>query len=153
MVAVLVFGLAANAQSNAIGARIGADDGYGAELSYLHDLGSNRLELDLGLSIRNKGDLHDYTSFALTGVYQWRGNISGGFGWFAGPGAQFRYFNWKHDNSDGNIGLSIVGQVGVEYVFSAAPFQISLDWRPRFDILPGTEFQADGVGLGIRFMF
>ena len=153
MAAVLAFGFAANAQSNAIGARIGADDGFGAEISYQRNLGSNRLELDLGLSMRNKNDGADYTSFALTGVYQWRGTISGGFGWFAGPGAQFRYFSWEYANNNDKMGLSVVGQVGVEYVFPGLPLQVSLDWRPRFDILPETQFTAAGVGLGIRFLF
>ena len=60
--AVFVLSMTANAQNN-LGVRIGGGQGYGAELSWQHGLGANRLELDLGWG---SGDNH--TDFTLTGI-------------------------------------------------------------------------------------
>lgn len=52
---------------NALGLRLGDNDGFGAELSYQRKLsGNNRLELDLGF--RNS-DYYD--ALKLAAIYQW----------------------------------------------------------------------------------
>ncbi|MBO7464727.1 MAG: hypothetical protein J6T56_02615 [Bacteroidales bacterium] len=146
--AFVTIGTFANAQ-NALGVRLGGGQGYGAELSWQTGLGGNRLELDLGL---RTGD--HFTAFNLYGIYQWTGTISGNFGWFAGVGAALGYRNWEHDfDGDGNIDIAAVGQAGLEYNFQAVPIQLSLDIRPKFFILPETEFHWGDIALGIRFRF
>ena len=149
MAAALAMAATANAQSNALGARIGGGQGYGAELSYQRGLGGNRLEADLGLRL---GD--HFTAFNLTGIYQWTGTIAGNFGWYAGVGASAGFWTWEsgHD-SDGNIGLAIAAQAGLEYNFQAMPIQLSLDIRPKFYLLPSTDFHWGDIALGIRYRF
>lgn len=149
MAAALAMAATANAQSNALGARIGGGQGYGAELSYQRGLGGNRLEADLGLRL---GD--HFTAFNLTGIYQWTGTIAGNFGWYAGVGASVGFWSWEsgHD-SDGNIGLAIAAQAGLEYNFQAVPIQLSLDIRPKFYLLPSTDFHWGDIALGIRYRF
>ena len=133
----LAFATAASAQSRALGIRAT----YGGELSYQHYMGSsNFLEADLGFA------LHD--GFVLTGIYDFILGQSGGFSFYAGPGAQLAF--WDTPDYSG-IGLGIAGQLGVEYVFPA-PIGVSLDWRPRFDFIHGG-FGYSSVALSLRYMF
>lgn len=145
LVAIVSFGFAANAQ-NALGVRLGGGQGYGAELSFQTGLFGSRCEFDLGL---NSGD--NYTHFNLTGIYQWTGEIGSGFGWYAGVGASLGYWNAK--NVDADIALALAGQAGIEYNFNAIPIQLSLDIRPKFYLIPSTDFHWGDVALGIRYRF
>ncbi len=147
--AVFTMAATANAQDNALGVRVGGGQGYGAELSWQHGLGGNRLELDLGW---NSGDNH--TAFSLTGIYQWTGEIGSGFGWYAGIGARLAYWSWEagHDHAS-DIALALAGQAGIEYKFSAIPIQLSLDIRPCFYLIPDTDFHWGDIALGIRYCF
>ena len=124
---------AVNAQS--LGARLG----YGVELSYQHLLGDNRLELDLGLSDFAGG-------LNLAGTYQWVKPLEDNFSWYYGVGAGLALW-------DNIFGLAALGQLGIEYNFSSAPIQLSLDWRPGLTIVPSVGFWATSVGFGIRYRF
>lgn len=149
IVAVFTMAATANAQDNALGVRVGGGQGYGAELSWQHGLGGNRLELDLGWG---SGDNH--TDFSLSGIYQWTGDIGSGFGWYAGVGARLCYWSWEAGhNSDSDIALALAGQLGIEYKFSAIPIQLSLDIRPCFFLIPETQFHWGDIALGIRYCF
>ena len=72
---LMLAGLAFTAQGqmiskNALGLRLGDNDGFGGEISYQRGLsGNNRLELDLGF--RNGGKNDGYDAFKLAGLYQW----------------------------------------------------------------------------------
>jgi len=146
LVAVFALATTVNAQNN-LGVRLGGGQGYGAELSYQHGLGSNRLELDLGWSNNDS-----WSSISLTGIYQWMGEISGNFGWYAGVGAHVGI--WTYDYSDDtDIALALAGQAGIEYKFDAVPIQLSLDIRPRFYLIPDTDFHWGDIALGIRYCF
>ncbi len=149
IVAVFAMSTAANAQLSGIGVRLGGGQGFGAELSTLWNFG-NRTEIDLGWS---NNDHH--TSFTLTGIYQWTGEIGSGFGWFAGVGARVAYWSYEsgYGDSDSDIALALAGQAGIEYKFSAIPIQLSLDIRPAFYLLPNTDFHWGDIALGIRYMF
>ncbi|MBQ2508288.1 MAG: hypothetical protein II532_00780 [Bacteroidales bacterium] len=146
LVALVTLGFTANAQ-NALGVRIAGGDGYGAELSYLHGMGTGRLELDLGYAGNDWG-----SAFSLTGTYQYVGNITGPFNWFAGVGGHLGFWTYNNGN-DADFSLALVGQLGIEFVPSAIPFQFSLDVRPRFYLIPQTDFYWGGVALGIRYVF
>lgn len=135
---------AANAQ-NALGVRLGGGQGYGAELSFQTGLFGSRCEFDLGL---NSGD--NYTHFNLTGIYQWTGDIAAGFGWYAGVGASLGYWS-AGNNSD--IALALAGQAGIEYKFNAIPIQLSLDIRPKFYVIPSTDFHWGDIAFGVRYCF
>lgn len=159
---IMLFGIAISSQAqniskNALGLRLGDSDGFGGEISYQRGLSSNnRLELDLGF--RNS---KNYDAFKLTGIYQWVWNIEGGFNWYAGVGGGIG--SWSHnndkyyDNSDdsGTI-LFVAGDLGIEYNFSEAPIQLSLDIRPELyfnsDNYRDDSFGPD-IALGIRYKF
>jgi hypothetical protein len=160
--AFMLLGLAFSAQAqdiskNALGLRLGDNDGFGGEISYQRGMGSNnRLEFDLGW--RNSKDVD---AFKLVGLYQWVWNIDGGFNWYAGVGAGVG--SWSFDAPDGYNGkdsgsfVLAAGDLGIEYNFQEAPIQLSLDFRP--EIYFGGDYAdfRDGFGpdiaLGIRYKF
>jgi opacity protein-like surface antigen len=152
--AIMLMGLAFAAQAqdiseNALGLRLGSNDGFGAEISYQRALGSNnRLELDLGF--RNNNDVD---AFKLAGIYQWVWNIEGGFNWYAGVGGGIG--SWNNNNLDDNgTFVFAAGDIGIEYSFQEAPILLSLDFRPE---IGGSGYYNNNYGsdiaLGVRFKF
>ena len=145
LVAVVALGTSAMAQNN-LGARLGVGYGVGAELSWQHGLGGNRMEWDLGISS------HDKWGYAnLTGIYQWTWNITGGLGWYAGVGANLSILTGDYSG----FGLGIDGQVGLEYNFNI-PLQLSLDFRPAWHLIGKDDYRGlgwGGLNLGIRYRF
>lgn len=137
---------------NAIGLRIGDNDGFGAEVSYQLGLSQeNRLELDLGLRSGS-----NFSGFKLAGIYQWVWNIDGGFNWYAGPGAGLGSYSYKATQSREKVTKTfafIGGDIGIEYIFDI-PLMLSLDFRPEFAL--GNDFNDDlgfDIALGIRYRF
>jgi len=156
--AFMLAGLAfsTNAQDrNALGLRLGDNDGFGGEVSYQRLLGdNNRLELDLGWR-----DSKHYDALKLTALYQWVWNIEGGFNWYAGVGGGVGTWEFDHvapgyNGDDSGTFLFAAGDIGIEYNFDI-PLQLSLDFRP--EIYFGDDFREDDFGpdiaLGIRFKF
>ena len=156
--AFMLLGLAFSAQAqdiskNALGLRLGDNDGFGGELSYQRGLGdNNRLELDLGW--RNSKHVD---AFKLTGLYQWVWNIDGGLNWYAGVGGGVGSYNRDYyDNRDYNNGVFAfaAGDIGLEYNFDF-PLLISLDFRPEFGGNGGyykNNYGSD-VALALRYQF
>ena len=154
--AVMLIGLtitthAQDISKNALGLRLGSNDGFGAEVSYQKRLSdANRLELDLGWRSSNSVD-----AFKLAGLYQWVWNIEGGFNWYAGLGAGVG--RWSVDNNNVKISDTFffaAGDIGIEYNFDEAPIQLSLDFRPEFG---GNGYYKNNYGsdiaLAIRYKF
>ena len=140
--------------NNAIGLRLGDNDGFGGEISYQHALGSNnRLEVDLGIRSGN-----DYDGFKLAGLYQWVWNIDGGFNWYAGVGGglgSYSFDNVPNGFDDSETFVFAAGDIGIEYNFDI-PLILSLDARPEIGF--GDEFYGNDdldfdIALGIRYQF
>ncbi|GFD75293.1 MULTISPECIES: hypothetical protein [Tenacibaculum] len=140
----------ANAQeisNNAIGLRLGDNDGFGAEITYQRRLSdANRLEIDLGL--RNGSN---YDGFKATGLYQWVWQLENRFNWYAGAGGGLGHWNVKNVDASETY-IFAAGVVGIEYNFDI-PLMLSLDYRPEIgfgDYYDG--FNSD-FGLSIRYQF
>ena len=159
--AFMLLGLAFSTQAqdiskNALGLRLGDNDGFGGEISYQRGLSdNNRLELDLGWR-----DGNGYSAFKLAGLYHWVWNIEGGFNWYAGVGggtgswkAKDFYVNGEKFKGDSNTVLFAAGDIGIEYNFDI-PLQLSLDFRPEIYFSDGVndDFGPD-IALGIRYRF
>ncbi|MDD3723506.1 MAG: hypothetical protein PHW92_13650 [Lutibacter sp.] len=155
--AVFLLGIifTANSQDiarNALGIRLGDNDGFGAEISYQHELSqATRLELDLGFRSNNYSD-----AFKLTGIHQWVWNIDDGFNWYAGFGAGIG--SWSSDNNytgdkDDGLFINVDGNIGIEYNFDI-PLLISLDFRPEIGIIGdyGKDTDLD-IALSLRYQF
>lgn len=137
---------------NAIGLRLGDNDGFGTEISYQRALGgNNRLEADLGWRS------HDYVdAFRLTGLYQWVWNLDGGFNWYAGAGAgvgsvSYDDEHFGHDDNDDFFAL-LAGDIGLEYNFDF-PLLLSLDFRPEFGLNDYNDDLSFDIALGVRYQF
>lgn len=152
--AIMLFGLAFTAQAqdiskNALGLRLGSNDGFGGEISYQRALSNdNRLELDLGWR-----DSKNVDAFKLAGIYQWVWNIDGNFNWYAGVGGGLGSWNRDYDNTSDTF-VFAAGDIGIEYGFEEAPILLSLDFRPEFG---GGGYYNNNYGsdiaLGIRYQF
>lgn len=135
---------------NALGLRLGDNDGFGGEISYQRALGSsNRLEADLGW--RNSRHVD---AIKLAGLYQWVWNIDGGFNWYAGVGGGLGSWRYNRDDqSDSGTFAFLAGDIGIEYNFNI-PLLISLDFRPEFG---GNGYYENNygsdIGLGLRYQF
>ena len=109
---------------------------------------------------------------AVEGIFssRWRGlNVTGlyeihkqafdvpGLNWYYGGGGHIGFWNgndvaWFNDNND-YVVIGVDGILGLEYNFAEIPFNISLDYKPAFNIIGYTGFWADGGALSIRYTF
>ena len=131
---VLGFAVAASAQPKALGLRLG----YGAELSYQHNVGSNFIEADLGLA--------SFKSLQVAATYNFNiAEFGQGFKFYAGPGIGLGFAE--------QLSVGIAGQAGIEYDFDF-PLQLSLDVRPQLGLV-NQHFGIWGwyPHLGIRYRF
>lgn len=155
---LLVFGITAglwsasnstaNAQDykHALGGRLGAANGITFKTFVTGDRA-----LDFILNFQSK---KDYSYFRFTGLYEIHQPINNapGLQWYYGPGATIGTRRFKPaDESD--LLLSVDGVLGLDYKFNGAPINLSLDWKPAIEVTPDTEFNAEGIGLSIRFTF
>ncbi len=157
LVATMLLGLACSSQGqniskNALGLRLGDNDGFGGEVSYQRKFTTNnRLELDLGW--RNSNNVG---SLKLAGLYQWTWNIDNGFNWYAGVGGGLGSWSYdKNNSSDKGTFAFVAGDLGIEYDFDV-PLQISLDIRPEL-YFNSSSYRTNNFGpdiaLGIRYRF
>lgn len=157
LLASMLFGMVLCAQGqnfskNALGLRLGSNDGFGTEISYQARLSAkNRLELDLGLRNDKYEDI-----IKIAGIYQWVWNLDGGLNWYAGIGGGAG--TWRYDNNEYNDNGAfafVAGDLGIEYNFDF-PLQLSLDVRPEF-YLNSASYVDDNYGtdvaLGVRYRF
>ena len=126
----------ANAQQNALGVKFGD----GADLSYQRTLGGiNRLELNLGLSSLDNGNL------AVAGLYQWVWNLAGDFNWYAGAGAGAVFAS--------DFGFNVLGNIGIEYNFNF-PLQLAIDYTPALSVIPSVDAHFNrGFRFAARWRF
>jgi hypothetical protein len=138
---------------HAIGVRLGGSSYgyYGGEITYQHGFGDkNRLEIDLGA--RNH---KNYSHLGVSFIYHWVWNITDGLNWYVGPGAQLGLYNGKQNNYYSGFGISVGGQIGLEYDFNThgTPILLSLDARPMWNFLGDTRGFGYGAALGIKYVF
>ena len=146
---VLGFAVAASAQPKALGLRFG----YGAELSYQHNMGgANFLEADLGL-----GEFKFFNAAVAYNfmIAQPSWTSRGTWGFYAGPGAGLGLGigNDGNGNKHNYFTLSAAGMVGLEYTFWF-PLQLSVDFRQHigFGFGKGMWFPSS-VGISARYRF
>lgn len=126
---------------NAIGIRVGDNNGFGTEINYQRAISeNNRLEFGLGWNSSSKAN-----GFKLTGIYQWVWNIDGDFNWYAGAGGGV-------GSSKSNSFIFVAGDVGIEYDFDI-PLLISLDIRPEIGFGNYRNDLGFDIGLGLRYQF
>jgi hypothetical protein len=86
--------------------------------------------------------------FGLGALYEKHQLIGGtpAFTWFYGGGGFVGFEN-------GQTWLGPMGVIGLDYKFSNAPLNLSLDWKPELDFIPTIDFVPDAFALTARFTF
>lgn len=155
---IAVMAIAGVAYAAAQPRAIGANLGYGIDLSYQHSLGAaNMIDLSVNVPFFN--------GIGATCTYDWIDpfgtsvpwNEKGEWHWYMGVGAGAGMYNFKAPLV-GYVGA--VGHIGIEYDFWF-PMQLSVDYRPNIGVAFGkdvkTNFNLDGlisgITLGIRYLF
>lgn len=146
---LLLFMSIGEAQVNskqAVGLRLGASEGFAAEISYQITISNyNRLEFDFGWRSADS-----YDGYRLVGLYQWVWNINSSLDWYTGGGAGYSNFNF---NTGGNEGVPFFsGIIGIE-LQTNLPLQITADLRPQFNLNSKVDFTELDFGLGVRYQF
>ena len=135
--------VAAQDYKNAFGLRLGYDSG----LTLKHFISpASALEGILSFS-------PNY--FQLTGLYEYQQPIPNapGLDWFVGAGAHLGSVHKKEYHHGRFLaGLDLIG--GLEYTFPSAPFNISLDWKPTFNLTNSyNDYWYAGLALSLRYTF
>ncbi|HZW62252.1 MAG TPA: hypothetical protein VFF15_01265 [Flavobacteriaceae bacterium] len=151
IVGCISFTTAQSISPNAIGLRLGDNDGFGAEISYQRGLGdNNRLEFDLGWRSGK-----NYDGFKLTGLYQWVWVLDGNFNWYAGAGGgigSYSFDDVPNGVDDSESFAFVAGDIGIEYNFDI-PLLLSLDFRPEIGFGDFNDDLDFDIALGIRYQF
>lgn len=100
-----------------------------------------------------------YKGFEITGLYEIHNPFVNAdrLKWYYGAGAHLGFYNGENtdwDDDEGNyasLGLDLI--LGLEYSFEAVPVNLSLDWKPEFNLFGYSKFIGDGVALSVRFIF
>ncbi|MEM1324569.1 MAG: hypothetical protein AAGI23_01380 [Bacteroidota bacterium] len=152
---ILTFLITANAQRNydtAIGARLG----YPISLSlkrYISDAGA--IEANLGF----RGNV-SYNWIVVSGAYLHHKSFNidelPSLNWYYGGGASVYFWSYDTDflrSQYGSTTIGLQGYLGVEYTFSEAPINITLDWVPTIFVNGFTSGFGGRYGsLGIRYV-
>ena len=134
---------------------IGANLGYGIDLSYQHSLGeANMIDLSINIPF--------FEGIGATATYDWVNpfgavipwDYEGQWNWNLGVGAGLGIYGFKAPA----FYAGVVGHVGISYDFWF-PMQLSLDYRPNIGIVGGegitfnTSGLYSGITLGVRYLF
>lgn len=155
---VFAMATAAVAQPRAIGARLGGN----IEFSYQHSLAQGNMMVDLTAGVTNVWN--NWAHADLTAMFDWVWAIgASNWNWYVGPGVGvgFNYGRAWNDYGYLPVSLAIGGQIGIEYQFGI-PLNISLDWRPMFNVLGFVRGDATAypfynyfysAAIGLRYRF
>jgi len=88
----------------------------------------------------------------VTGLYEIHYDINdvNGLKWYVGPGAHVGFYDNKYG---GGTSIGIDGVLGLDYKFSEAPINLSIDWQPSFEFGNnyGNGFTGNWGGFAIRY--
>ena len=134
---------------NAMGLRIGDNNGLAYELSYqryLNDFKNQRLELGFGL--KNSRAL-EYIK--LVGLHEFVSKLTGDYSWYIGTGGGIAAF--ENSLIKDNTGL-IAAVFGIEHSTPEVPILFSLDFRPEYSFNDEYSTTIDfDIALSIRIQF
>ena len=146
---VLLWGFQCKAQDYNTG--IGLRAGYWSGLTLKHFINKNA-------ALEGLFDSR-WHGFNLTGLYEIHNQAfeTDRLNWYYGGGAHIGFYDTTNKSWNDNSGnysiVGIDGILGIEYNFKEVPINLSLDWKPAFNLTGGTGFWGDGGALSIRYIF
>lgn len=149
LIIALFFGLKSNAQdyNTGIGLRGGAWNG----LTVKHFLNEKA-------AVEGLFDSR-WHGFNLTGLYEIHNQAfnTERLNWYYGAGAHIGFYDSQYKRWGDNTGnysvIGIDGILGLEYNFKEIPINLSIDWKPTFNLSGYSGFWGDGGALSIRYIF
>ncbi|MGM0613133.1 MAG: hypothetical protein ACQESM_06465 [Bacteroidota bacterium] len=95
----------------------------------------------------------------ITGLYEIHGRAfqTDRLNWYAGFGGHIGFWDgnnakWGDDEKSYTV-IGIDGILGMEYNFVEIPFNLSVDWKPAFNLFGYSGFWGGGGALSIRYIF
>lgn len=147
ILAIIVSSIALNAQSYKTG--VGIRGGLSNGLTVKHFIsGSNAIEGIL--STRWKG-------FNITGLYEFNNSLpEEGLDWYYGVGGHIGFWDGRYNNAwfKENRTYTVIGVdgiIGIEYTFTDIPLNLSLDYKPAFNLVGYSGFWGDEFALSVRY--
>jgi opacity protein-like surface antigen len=143
---LILFSAASHSQDyrNAVGIRLGLSNG----ISLKHFFSTNKAVEGI-LTVRWGG-------YNLTGLVEKHRSIfdTDGLYLFYGAGLHMGSFSnsWFNDTNNHTV-IGLDGIIGFEYVFRDLPLNVSLDYKPAFNLFGNTGFWGDEVALTGRYIF
>lgn len=151
---LLVIGMSTHSQAQnyntGIGLRGGTSQGITVK-SFLNQ--TNAIE----------GILHTrWNGLLVTGLYEIHKNIPNAKGlmWYYGAGAHVGFWDdrvdrrppWARENKSYTVlGADLI--IGLDYTIPNSPVNLSLDYKPAFNLIGYSGVWADGVALSLRFVW
>jgi hypothetical protein len=148
----LAFAQVTKAQSYTTGIGLRLTNWYGLTIKH-HLSEANAIE----------GILHTrWGGLLITGLYEHHFPAFGqdGLRWYVGIGGHVGFWSdynnknlWFEDDQDARaaIGLDLIG--GIEYTIPDVPINLSLDFKPGFNLVPASFFIYDDIALSVRYVF
>ncbi len=141
------------AQRGMLENHIGARFGLGSGVTFQHRFTDEEcIEL---IALGRNGGLN------FTALYEWHNvffNVRS-IRWYMGAGGHAGVYSARAKNFENEIGntitLGVDGILGLEYFFHAMPLQISIDWKPAFNLVSsGQKFNEwDNGAMSVRYRF
>ncbi len=147
--------LSAQNYKSAVGLRLGVP----AALSYKFFINETSA-IELYGSYRRWGAyLSHVTDYGLGATYQIHNDLSNvldGLQWFYGGGAGVNFYSYSDDiyyENEGGLGILVHAALGLDYRFSEAPVNLSVDWKPTIALTGyGNGFGAGYGALSVRYI-
>lgn len=98
-----------------------------------------------GINLTGLYEVHQ-TAFKVN-TWRWYYGVGGHVGYW---GDGNRYGNPWFDNNNNNTVLGADGILGLEYTFREIPLNLSIDWKPAFNIIGYTGLWLDDIALTAR---
>lgn len=150
---LIVFGFVSASKAQDYKTGVGLRGGFESGLTVKHFTGE-KSAFEFILASRWRG-------FNITGLYEVH-NLAFNeerLKWFIGFGGHVGFWDGNYTHKYwGEPGVSytvagIDGILGLEYNFNEVPINLSLDWKPAFNIVGYSGWWADGGALSIRYIF
>ena len=148
---VCMFCIGTLAQAQDYGTGIGIRGGSANGLTIKHFIKSD-VAIEGIISTRWQG-------LNLTGLYEIHARAFNepGFNWYYGFGAHIGFWDgdhahWGDDDKDYTI-LGLDGILGLEYNIREIPINLSVDWKPAFNLIGYSGVWPDGFALSVRYIF
>jgi len=130
---------------------IGVRGGFANGITIKHFIGANTAIEGIiatrwrGIELTGLFEIHNVAF--KTERLKWYYGLGGHVGAWDG-----KYTHWGDPKNSYTV-IGIDGILGLEYSFTEIPFNLSIDWKPAFNLVGYSGFWADGGAISLRYIF